>query len=86
MLKEVEANGHIALGPQYAGRRYDLRLHADGRVELLPVAPEAKASDAEAARQWARRNASAIEQYNLWASQREPYAQRVRRWRDAQAD
>ena len=80
MLKEVEANGQIALGKQFAGRRYDLRLHADGRVELLPV-PAAQESAAEATRQWAQQNADAIEQYNAWAGEREPYAQRVRSWR-----
>lgn len=80
MLKEVEANGQIALGEQFAGRRYDLRFYADGRVELLPVAA-APQSAAEATRQWAQQNANAIEQYNVWAGQREPYAQRVRRWR-----
>lgn len=85
MLTEVEANGQIALGKQFAGRRYDLQFHADGRVELLPV-PATQESAAEAARQWAQQNADSIEQYNVWASQREPYAQRVRRWRAAQSD
>lgn len=89
MLKEVEANGQIALGEQFAGRRYDLQFHADGRVELLPV-PSARAQTAgamgESVGEWARQNAAAIEQYNVWVSQRDPYAQRVRRWRAAQPD
>ena len=34
MSKEVQADGQIALGRQFAGRRYDLQFHADGRVEL----------------------------------------------------
>lgn len=85
MLKEVEPNGQIALGERFAGRRYDLRFYADGRVELLPV-PAAHESATEAARLWAQQNADAIEQYNGWASQREPYAQRVRRWRATQPD
>lgn len=85
MLMEVEANGQIALGERFAGRRYDLRVHADGRVELLPVSavPE---SATEASREWAQRNAEAIEQYNGWANQREPYSQRVRRWRATQSE
>ena len=85
MLKEVEANGQITLGQKFAGRRYDLQFHADGRVELLPV-PAAQESASEATRQWAQQNADAIEQYNDWASQREPYAQRVRHWRTAQSN
>ena len=32
--------------------------------------------------QWAEKHAAEIEQYNAWASQREPYSQRVRRWRE----
>lgn len=85
MLKEVEASGHIALGKQFAGRRYDLQIPADGRVELLPM-PVSSNAEANATRQWAHENAEAIDQYNDWASQREPYAQRVRRWREAQSD
>lgn len=85
MLKEVEANGQIALGETFAGRRYDLRFHADGRVELLPV-PSAQEPAADATRLWAQENAEAIEQYNGWACRREPYSQRVRRWRVSQSD
>jgi hypothetical protein len=85
MLKEVEANGQIALGERFAGRRYDLRFHPDGRVELMPV-PAAQESSADENRLWAQKNAEAIEQYNRWAIQREPYAQRVRRWRASQTD
>ena len=35
-------------------------------------------------REWADANAANIDQYNAWASQREPYSQRVRRWRDTE--
>ena len=34
-------------------------------------------------KEWADANAAQIDQYNIWALQREPYSQRVRRWRDA---
>ncbi|MES2118646.1 MAG: hypothetical protein V4578_25990 [Pseudomonadota bacterium] len=37
MLKEVGASGQISLGKKYAGKLYDVVLHADGRFELLPV-------------------------------------------------
>ena len=32
-------------------------------------------------REWAEAHAAQIAQYNQWATQNEPYAQRVRRWR-----
>jgi len=35
---------------------------------------------------WAADHASEIARYNAWATTREPYAQRVRRWRQSQAD
>ncbi len=59
MLKEVEADGHIALGKQFAGRRYDLQFHPDGRVELRPVST-AQDSAAELTRLWAQQHADAI--------------------------
>ncbi len=37
MLKEVGASGQISLGKKYAGRRYEIISHADGRFELIPV-------------------------------------------------
>ena len=39
----------------------------------------------ESTEQWAERHAVEIDQYNAWASQREPYSQRVRRWRESVA-
>jgi hypothetical protein len=36
--------------------------------------------------QWVADHAAEIAQYNAWASTREPYAQRVRRWRQSQTD
>ena len=35
-------------------------------------------------REWATENAPNIDQYNAWVSQREPYSQRVRRWRESE--
>ena len=40
---------------------------------------------AESTRQWAEKHATEIDEYNAWASKREPYSQRVRRWRDSQS-
>lgn len=39
----------------------------------------------ESIEQWAERHAVEIDQYNAWASQREPYSQRVSRWRESVA-
>ncbi len=64
----------------------------DGTITLQPVKvvpmvqEEAPAFVSASANheQWARDNATEIDQYNAWAEQREPYAQRVRRWRAEQ--
>ncbi|MBS0317512.1 MAG: hypothetical protein JSR49_10350 [Proteobacteria bacterium] len=88
MLKEVGASGQISLGKKYAGQLFDLQTAADGSVTLtpvkvVPVAHEDAASYAAkgGTQTWAAAHAADIDQYNAWASQREPYAQRVRRWR-----
>ena len=36
----------------------------------------------QSVKEWADATAAQIDQYNNWALQREPYSQRVRRWRD----
>ncbi len=43
-LKEVGANGQISLGKKYAGKQFDVILHADGRFELISVGVVAAAS------------------------------------------
>lgn len=64
-------------------------------VKVVPIAQEEAApyaaagsqaaahSRAQTAKTWADAHAAEIEQYNAWASQNEPYSQRVRRWRGA---
>ena len=42
----------------------------------------APATGDAATRAWADAHAAEIEQYNGWATQRETYSQRVRRWRE----
>lgn len=92
MLKEVGASGQISLGKKYAGQLFDVQTAADGTITLQPVKvvpmvqEEASADTSASANheRWARDNATAISQYNAWAEQREPYAQRVRRWRAEQ--
>ena len=96
MLKEVGASGQISLGKKYAGQLFEMQVRPDGSILMQPVKvvpavvtaqePAAayrrtQADGQSAASQWAERHAAEIEQYNAWAGQREPYSQRVRRWR-----
>ena len=39
---------------------------------------------AQSIHDWSAQHATDIDQYNAWAEQREPYSQRVRRWRAEQ--
>ncbi len=95
MLKEVGASGQISLGKKYAGQLFELDVQANGDILMRPVKvvpvhstvqepqptyrvpPEAQ----QLVRDWAEEHASQIDQYNQWATQNEPYSQRVRRWR-----
>lgn len=98
MLKEVGASGQISLGKKYAGQLFDLQTADDGSIVMRPVkvvpatatatvqetqapyrvTPAAQQSN----REWAETHAQDIALYNAWASQSEPYSQRVRRWRE----
>jgi uncharacterized membrane protein len=46
--------------------------------------PERAAPSSAENQQWVADHAAEIAQYNDWARTREPYAQRVRRWRQSQ--
>ena len=93
MLKEVGASGQISLGKKYAGQLFDMQIGADGAVTLTPVkvvpvaqphvAQEEPASNlaSPTTSQWADAHVGEVARYNEWANQREPYSQRVRRWR-----
>ena len=97
MLKEVGASGQISLGKKYAGQLFDMQTQADGSIVMRPVkvvpdtptaqeeparyASKAPSDTAENTANWAQQNAAQIAQYNAWAAGREPYSQRVRRWR-----
>lgn len=92
MLKAVGASGQISLGKKYAGKLFSVDMQPDGAIVMRPVkvvpaypgtspaspASEAAASDTKA---WAESHAADIDKYNAWAEAREPYSQRVRRWR-----
>jgi len=97
MLKEVGASGQISLGKKYAGQLFEVSLQPDASIVLRPVqvvplvtsVQETQAtygrqekSEAQTTREWADAHQAEIGQYNLWAAQQEPYAQRVRRWRE----
>jgi len=47
--------------------------------------PQQQAQLKQAVGDWAQTHAAEIDQYNAWAAQREPYSQRVRRWREQSA-
>ena len=94
MLKEVGASGQISLGKKFAGQLFDLQTQADGSIVLQPVkvvpvthtvqeprAQYAAASTPSDVAAWAEAHAQQIAEYNAWAAEREPYSQRVRRWR-----
>lgn len=52
MLKEVGASGQISLGKRFAGQLFEMVVHADERVELIPmklVAAAAKTARVDAA-------------------------------------
>jgi hypothetical protein len=96
MLKEVGASGQISLGKKYAGQLFDMQTAEDGSiimrpVKVVPMTPSVQETQApyrvnaaaqQRVQEWAETHANDIAQYNAWASQNEPYAQRVRRWRE----
>jgi hypothetical protein len=97
MLKEVGASGQISLGKKYAGNLFEVEFQLDGSIimrpvkvvpatqvvsESIPAYGNERVQDARrAASGWAAEHARDIDEYNAWASEREPYSQRVRRWR-----
>ena len=99
MLKEVGTSGQISLGKKYAGQLFEVATQPDGcivmkPVKVVPVTPMVSEAQAvygqparppndQGTREWAEANAASIDQYNAWAAQREPYSQRVRRWRES---
>jgi hypothetical protein len=97
MLKEVGASGQISLGKKYAGQLFEVSLRPDASivlrpVQVVPMVPSVQESQSPSGQQikptsqaiseWSQAHQTEIEQYNAWAAQREPYSQRVRRWRE----
>lgn len=88
MLKEVGASGQISLGKTYAGRLFDVIVHADDRVELIPVdtvaaTPPSAAeiiSAPDGCTQWALDNREALEQYALQVEEAGTAAEQLQRY------
>jgi len=57
-------------------------VQEEAAVYTVQPAPLAALQRGQATREWAESHATQIDQYNAWVLQREPYAQRVRRWRE----
>ena len=66
------------------------KIHACRLLEVESPANETLAAnslrtasvEAQGSLDWALPHIAATDQYNAWASQRQPYSQRVRRWRE----
>ncbi|WP_332777148.1 hypothetical protein [Polaromonas sp.] len=69
----------VPAAPQVQENVATYAVKAPGRT------PADAASTAEN-QQWVADHAAEIAQYNAWTSTREPYALRVRRWRQSQTD
>ena len=52
-----------------------------GVQESVASYGQASTAPKETTRAWVQAHAADIDRYNAWASLREPYSQRVRRWR-----
>ncbi|MES3023387.1 MAG: hypothetical protein V4857_17625 [Pseudomonadota bacterium] len=98
MAAWVDSNGHILLGKQFAGRRFTILVHPDGRLELVPT-PEAATSNivgphgesaapATAARDstWALENREAIAFYARQVAQHGTAADELARYMDENPD
>ena len=56
------------------------------RLNAIKTPADVGATVIDENRQWLVEHAAEIEQYVVWARAREPYAQRVRRWRQSLAN
>lgn len=84
MRTQAGTQGQIALGARYAGQVFEVREHQGGVLELRPVEANADALG-QTDQAWAHQHQADIDRYNTWALERQPYSQRVRRWRETGA-
>lgn len=94
MLETVDSSGHIALGKQFAGRRFCVHVKEGGVLVLEPrtdrfldamTAGETQLPSTENPDHWVKANRSRIDAYNAWADQRPTFSASVQAWRRARA-
>lgn len=86
----VQPDGSIVMQPVKVVPMAPALATAQEEAAIYAVQPQpAKALEravaldrSQATREWAQAHAAQIAQYNDWVAQREPYAQRVRHWRE----
>ena len=78
---DVQFDGSILMRPVKVVPA-TVAVHESQPVYGQPQQQVTRQATRQTTREWAESHASEIEQYNAWASQREPYSQRVRRWRE----
>jgi hypothetical protein len=82
---QISADGAMTLTPV---KVVPVATAAQEESAVYQIAPakasgaDSAATQAHATREWADAHAAQIDQYNEWVSAREPYSQRVRRWRE----
>lgn len=76
---DIQPDGCIVMRPV---KVVPLTLAVQESAAPYGPAPQQQAQLKKAAGDWAQTHAAEIDQYNAWATQREPYSQRVRRWRE----
>lgn len=101
MLKEVGASGQISLGKRFAGQLFEMVIHPDERIELVPmklVAGRSEASPREAAKDWlppggythanawALANREALELYAADIAREGTAAEQLQRYLEGSAD
>ena len=65
------------------GVQVEMATYRVGDGWLTPERVAKRQAHGESTAQWAKKHAAEIDEYNAWASQREPYSQKVRRWRES---
>ncbi len=96
MLKEVGASGQISLGKRFAGQLFEMVVHADERVELIPMKLISRGRSREvatapdqtwlppggyqSANAWALENRKALEEYAAHIAKHGTAAEQMQRY------
>lgn len=78
----IQSDGCIVMQPV---KVVSATLSAQETQAQYATKPRQPSADGPTTQAWAQAHADDIAHYNDWATQREPYAQRVRRWREEEA-